>query len=288
MQLNTLLQQATKKLEKISDSANLDAELLLCHITGFAQHQLITHSESTISQQQLDNFNQLLERRLQHEPIAYIINNKEFYGYDFYVDNRVLIPRPETEELVDYALKHANKPGSILDVACGSGCIGLSLLLEYIKQNHPVKVTALDVSKSALQVTTINIERLLPKQFQQQIETVESDILQANLKQKYDLIVSNPPYIPSARIQNLEASVSNYEPILALDGGELGSKFFFKLLKLYQENLTSGGMMIVETDHTHLELLKQLIAANLPQLSNDKIEFIKDYAGKDRFLVLYS
>lgn len=218
------------------------------------------------------------------KPVEYITNHCEFFQRDFYVNSKVLIPRIESEQIVsmakDYALSmfNPNEEIHIVDIACGSGCIGISLFLELKQIFKHLKLTLSDISPDAVSVAKLNCQKLLPSN--PSVLIVESDLL-VNIPKspKIDILLSNPPYIPTSRIPTLDESVKNYEPTLALDGGQEGSEIINHLLKEIPNHTSTNPLVIIEIDHEHT-----LSSFNIPKSFQAKI--IPDYSGQNRFLIL--
>lgn len=217
-------------------------------------------------------------------PVEYLVNSAEFRGLDFYVDQSTLIPRIETEELVDLALQNIqanftdkNKI-TIADLCTGSGCVGISLALELVKNKIDFQIYFSDISKDALEVAKRNYRNLLPDYSENAIFLV-SDLFNEYPKNiKFDLVVSNPPYVPNQNISKLQNSVKNYEPIIALDGGQDGTEIINKIISLlpnYQINVNA----ILEIDDTH-DLNKIKSEGLNPSLLTDQF-------GVNRFLSLF-
>ncbi len=237
MTVSDWIGQARSRLQKLGlKSSSLESQILACKGLGESRAWLIGHGESVLSIEQIQQLEGLLVRRLNHEPLAYIVGKREFYGRDFIVDSRVLIPRQETEILVEYVLAHCQLGQSVLDLACGSGCIGITLALE----RPDLQVVASDVSADALAVAAGNSERLSAK-----VKFVESDLLSGFRCQKFNWIVSNPPYVASD--DNLSEEVKDFEPSVALYGGDDGLDIYRRLAEEAADFLeNAGGQLVVE------------------------------------------
>lgn len=206
-------------------------------------------------------------KRLEHIPVQYITGRQEFMGLEFMVNEDVLIPRFDTELLVEEVCRHS-RGKRILDVCTGSGCIAVSVAV----LGKPGKVDALDISAAALRLAGENAKRL-----QADVTFYESDLFE-NIKESYDCIVSNPPYIESGEIQNLVAEVAGCEPHLALDGGEDGLEFYRRIIRQAKNHLFSGGMLFLEIGYNQGGAVLGLLQAN----GYDRGMVKKDYAGLDR------
>lgn len=218
-------------------------------------------------------------------PVEYLVGKAEFRGLDFFVNNSTLIPRIETEKIVDLALENIMEKFStrnkivIADLCTGSGCVGISLALELVKKNYNFHLYLSDISPNALKVAQTNYKNLLPNN-PENITFLESDLFNSFPKNlNLDLVISNPPYIPTSRINTLSESVKNYEPILALDGGTDGTKIINNIidsLPAFQQKINS----IIEIDDSHsLDHIKKS--------ESYKLSLIKDTFGVNRFLSLF-
>jgi release factor glutamine methyltransferase len=266
------------------ESVNLDASLLLAQVLGISRTALAAKVTEQLSEQTLGTFNGFIERRLKRECIAYILGKKEFFNMEFLVNKNVLIPRPETETLVETALKILEKVNNIspetrllrvLDICTGTGIIAISL-----KHEKPaLQVCACDISKEALAVAKTNAKRILP-------EGCRIDFYDGNLFKAipvsdlpFSLIVSNPPYIPSNKIKTLSLEVQN-EPRIALDGGKSGFKFFKQIIKKSHSYLEKGGSLLLEADPSQMKK----IAVMLEKRGFGNIELYNDLSGQQRVI----
>ena len=240
------------KLKNIYTS-NLDTELLLSKAVRLTREKILINLESEINKKQLNLFKKFVLRRKKNEPIAYILKSKEFWRYKFKVNNEVLIPRPETEIIVDEILKltNLNSSKSILDVGTGSGCI----LISIIKERPKCRGTAIDISKNALKVAISNAKM---HQTLNKIKFINIDIDKYN-HNKYDLIVSNPPYINNISLKRLEDNVRLYEPHVALKAGYSGLSEIKKLILKSKTLLKKNGNLIFEIGNKqHFDVMKFL------------------------------
>lgn len=237
-----LLRGASEKLAAVGNAcARRDAELLLAHIAGVEPSRLPLVS-SPISEPQQRQFQAFLERRLAGEPVAHIVGEQAFWSLEFHVTPATLVPRPDTETLVEMGLAAAEniEAPRILDIGTGSGCILLSLLHELPDASG----VGLDISADALAVAERNAAR---HGLGGRVDLLESDLLAALPDASwFDLIVSNPPYIPSDDIADLMADVRDHEPLNALDGGADGLDFYRKIAEQAPLYLKAGGMLAVE------------------------------------------
>ena len=276
MNYQELLVDASKQLKTYKfNSAKLDAELILSKILGLSREKILLNLNDKINDKVFENFNYYLKLRKQNRPIAHILGFKDFWKYKFKVDKNVLIPRPETELIIEQALKNLPKLSNknILDIGTGSGCIIISI----IKERENCKATAIDKSLKALKVAKLNAEmhHVLKK-----IKFLNIDV-DKYFANKYDLIVSNPPYIKDSEILSLDKDVKLNEPKLALSGGKSGLNKVFKVIKKSRELLKTNGKLILEIgDKQSREVKKYLIKNNFNQ-----IKIFKDLSGKKRCVV---
>lgn len=285
--IRDLINEGVNKLEtaKIA-SPLLDVQLLLCHVLEVDKVFLYCHMNDTIDLRKAEEFNKLLEKRYKGCPLQYIINKQEFMGLDFYVDENVLIPRPDTEILVEKILEIMKGENfikkrsiNIADIGSGSGAIGLSLA----KYETRCKVHSVDISENALKITASNSESLEVKQ---RVKLYKGDmlspLLNKELEKSFDIIVSNPPYIPSDDIDSLQIEVSKYEPRLALDGGLDGLEYYRQIINTSPKLLAKNGVLAFEIGWNQGEDLKKL----LKETGEYKdVEIIKDLANLDRVVI---
>ena len=252
---------ATLQRSGISDSA-LEAEVLLRHVLEYDRARFYASLQDTIGVEDLERVQELTRRRIAREPLAYIIGHREFYGLDFLVSPGVLIPRQETEMLVEGALGFANnwqsEDISIADIGTGSGAIAVA-----IAANLPgARVFAIDCSAEALAIASRNCQR---HRVPDRVTLLLGDLL-APLSQAVDLIVSNPPYIATDLLSGLAPEVQR-EPQTALDGGEDGLEIIRRLFKQSTSKLKEGGQLVVEISPEQLSSVKSIAQENFPQAS---------------------
>ena len=225
-------------------TASMLARHLLCYVSGKTQEQIVADREMYASQQVCDAMESAVARILQGEPLAYILGEWTFYGMNLYIDRNVLIPRDDTCAVTQLAIKRGlflEQDPRILDLCTGSGCIGLAVA----QRVKDARVTLADVSKDALNIAKKNVIR---HQLSGRVSCVQADALAPapGFLGKFDLIVSNPPYIPTVEMAELDGSVKDYEPHLALDGGKDGLDFYRSIVKNYSSVLKPGGYMCFE------------------------------------------
>ncbi|MFW5800089.1 MAG: peptide chain release factor N(5)-glutamine methyltransferase [Spirochaetota bacterium] len=222
-------------------SPRLDSEVILMNVLNVNKTFLYAHPEYEISDDKISTINGYINRRSKKEPIAYIIGQKEFYGLTFKVNSNVLIPRPETEHMVDYIINNIPQNASLLDICTGTGCIPVS-----IKYYRPhIKVAFSDISKLALDIAIYNYKTHIGKK----PVNYKSDLFSNIPKnKKYNYISANPPYVKTDIYNFLEENVKNYEPRLALDGGISGLRYYSQIIKESHSYLTNNGKLVLEID----------------------------------------
>ena len=246
-----ILEKTIKKASQIFKNYNilsheLDAQIILSEIMGVKREYLITNNEMIISKKIMEKYNVAIKRRVKREPIAYIIGKKEFWSADFVVNRATLVPRPETELLIYKIINFfKNKSINILDIGTGSGCILLSIL----KELNSSRGIGIDISKTAIQMAQINSKKL---NLINRSKFKVFDLSKFNIG-KYDLIVSNPPYIPSKNIKNLSKDIRNYEPRIALDGGFDGLDLIKKVIYKSNYLLKKHGLLVIEIGYNQYQ-----------------------------------
>ena len=276
MNIENTLSYGVKILTKFNiKTPKLDSEILLSKVISKDRKYIILNSCEEINKKSLDDFNNLIERRKKGEPIAYITNNKEFWNDSFYVDKNVLIPRPDTELIIDQVLKifPKNKRLQLLDIGVGSGCILLSLL----KERSNFFGTGIDISKKSINISKYNAKIL---QLTNRVKFYNSDVDNFKIG-KYDLIVSNPPYIDLLNLKYLERDVINFEPKLALSGGFDGFSKIKKVVSKAADLIKKNGKLILEIGFSQTEKVRKILKEN--GFYTNKV--IKDYGKKDRCIV---
>lgn len=270
MQYAKLYQIGKEQLQKagITD-AELDARLLLEFICHTDRNALYAHGDQEIEDEKMQDFLQLIEKRAAHIPLQHLTGEQNFMGLDFLVNEHVLIPRQDTEILVEEIMRDLHDGIRILDMCTGSGCILLSLL----HYSNDCSGVGVDVSEDALAVARLNADRLAEKQ----AVFIQSDLFE-KVEGSFDLIVSNPPYIRSQEIAGLMPEVREHEPHLALDGKDDGLHFYREIIKGAMPHLKRGGQLFFEIGYDQGEAVQALLAAN----GYTEIAVVKDYAGLDR------
>ncbi len=255
-----------------------DAKILLCHILKCDKNYLLVHKNDKLPSELFIQYEELIKKRAEKMPVKYITGICEFYSLDFFVNSNVLIPRPDTEIIIDKAIKEFKKEDNIkiLDLCTGSGCVGISLATQFKNSN----VTLVDISEKALNVANKNIAK---HNLKERIHVIKKDILRDTINEKYDLIVSNPPYINENDYENLEKDVKNYEPKIALLSPVDEYKFYKRIIDVYSDNLNENGIILLEMGYNQWEYLYNY-SKNSGKFKLIEIE--KDLAGIKRVLVL--
>lgn len=263
--------------DKGADSPRLDAEVLLAHARGCQRIELYTAFEEEAAELLRESFRDLVRRRAAGTPVAYLVGHREFFSLSFHVSPDVLIPRPETELIVvrvlDLAKQQSGEPLRIADVGTGSGILAVCCA----KHLPGASVTAIDISGAALAVAAKNAKQ---HEVAERIDLVESDLFaKVPAGEPFDVIVSNPPYVASHEMAELDSSVRDHEPHLALDGGEQGTEVIARLIPQSAERLKPGGWLLMEVGPYNVQQVEQLVAGN-DQFSLEVT--IPDLAGHPR------
>jgi release factor glutamine methyltransferase len=251
-----------------------DATLLLRHVLGLSMAQVLTERERPLTREQTEMFNAAIRARAQGKPIQYITGQQEFFGLPFRVTPDVLIPRPETEHLVESAIERlrAIEAPRIADVGTGSGCIAIALA-HALPQ---AEITALDVSPAALEIAKENSRM---NGVADRIRFCESDLLSAVMPEKFDAVVSNPPYIALSEKKGLPIEVRDFEPAQALFAGKTGMEIYERLIPQAQNALAPGGWLLLEIGHGQRDAIAKLLH------DWKDVEFINDLQGIPRVAV---
>lgn len=276
MKIKELLQKEKKKLiENEIEESSLIAKILLEFVLKIEKNKLIIMQEQEIQEEKQKQYEKQIEKIIQGIPLQYITNYQEFMKLSFYVNENVLIPQPDTEILVEEVLKIAKKQNKkkILDICTGSGAIGVSLA--YNIENS--KITMSDISKEALKIARKNVKQ---NNVIEKVELIESDLLE-KIEGKFDIIVSNPPYIETSTIKTLSKQVQK-EPKLALDGGKDGLYFYKKIIKDAPNYLEKNGYLCMEIGYNQKEKILKIFQETK---NYTDIKIKKDLAGNNRVVI---
>ena len=270
-----LLNSGSYKLQKQKIKTHrIDSEILLSKVLNKSREQILIRLNQNMKNTEIFAFDNFIQRRLNKEPVAYIINEKEFWSKKFHVNKNTLIPRPETELLVEDLIKiYKNKNISLLDVGTGSGCIIISLLSELSNS----KGVGIDISSRALKIAKQNA--LLHK-VENKIKFYNKSIIKL-FNCKFDLIVSNPPYIDTKNIKNLDDDIKKYEPLIALNGGNDGLDVIKKVIYKAKEILKVNGKLAIEIGENQSSKVSKILKKNKFIIKN----YIKDNKENIRFLI---
>ena len=251
-----IIEQASKILKKYNiQSHELDAQLLLSNIMKVKREYLIINNKLTISEKIMEKYDLAIKRRIKREPVAYITGQKEFWSDNYLVNRGTLIPRSETELLIYKIVNFfKNKKVNILDIGTGSGCILLSIL----KELNFARGIGIDVSSKAIKTAEVNSKNL---KLSNRSKFKVANLDKFNLG-KYDLIVSNPPYIPSKDIKNLSKDILNYEPLTALNGGSDGLDLIKKVIYKSNNLLKRDGLLALEIGHSQYQKVSCILRSN--------------------------
>jgi len=252
------------------DEAMLDAWYLLEHITGVSRAMYFMDMDKCISEEQLQKYQESISKRARHIPLQHITGVQEFMGLEFCVNEHVLVPRQDTEVLVESVLNVLEDEMKVLDMCTGSGCILLSLLK--LTKSTDISGVGVDISEEALRVANRNAEKLGID-----VELLQGDLF-SNINEKYDVIVSNPPYIRTAVIEELAEEVKFHDPFLALDGKEDGLYFYRRIIKESPNYLKENGKLYFEIGHDQGEAVSRL----MKEAGFAEVTVKKDLAGLDR------
>lgn len=271
MVINELLQKSQNEL--------LDSILVLCKLLNVDKSYIYTYGDRKVSTDVVDKFLELMEKRSLGYPIQYILGEREFMGLDFYLDEGVLVPRPDTEILVEYIIKYIEDRYkqdniNVLDLGVGSGAISLSIA----NYCNNTQVIGVDISDKAIEVANINKNRLNLSN----VDFYKGDLFQAldglNMDKKFHIITSNPPYIPRKDIEDLDIQVKDFEPRIALDGGLDGLDFYRKITPDSKRFLSQNGLLIYEIGYDQGESVRDILIKE----GFKEVSIKKDLQGHDR------
>ena len=259
MLVNEAIAFAEQELKRSNNlNSRLDSEILVSHLINVPREIIYSKLKENLPSNKTEDLQKLVNRRAKKEPIAYILNNKEFWSTNFYVDRSVLIPRPETEVLIDLILSHINNKNnyfSILDIGTGSGCILISLLKELIS----AKGIGVDKSSKAIAIANKNS---ISQQVNNRATFKNLNLEEIKFDKKFDIIVSNPPYLPDVSLKNLNPDIKLYEPKIALQGGVQGVDFLYKIINLASKILKINGLLALEIGDNQFHNLAKYLSNN--------------------------
>ena len=276
MNIENILNQGISILKANNiPNPHLDSEILLSESINKDKKHIILNAKEILNSNQLDNFNSLIERRKNGEPIAYLINKKEFWKDEFYINKNVLIPRPDTEIIIEQVLKIYSKNSQlqILDIGTGSGCIILSIL----KERANFYGTGIDISKKSINVSKFNAKKL---KLCNRVRFYNSDVDNFKIG-KYNVIVSNPPYIKLLSLKYLERNVVSFEPRLALSGGFDGFSIIRKVISKANTLIKKNGKLILEIGFNQKNKVKEILKKEGFYIN----KVLKDYGNNDRCII---
>jgi release factor glutamine methyltransferase len=259
MLVNEAIAFAEQELKRSNNlNSRLDSEILVSHLINIPRESIYSKLKENLPSNKAEELQKLVSRRVKKEPIAYILNNKEFWSTNFYVDRSVLIPRPETEVLIDLILSQISNKNNylnILDIGTGSGCILISLLKELVK----AKGIGVDKSTKAIAIAKKNS---ISQQVDNRASFKNVNLEEIKFDKKFDLIVSNPPYLPDVSLKNLNLDIKLYEPKIALQGGVQGVDFLCKIINLASKILKINGLLALEIGDNQFHILATYLKKN--------------------------
>ena len=276
MNIENILGKASKQLNSLNiKNANLDCEVLLSNTINKDREYLILNLKQNLDKKYIDFFYNLIERRKKGEPVAYLIKKKEFWKEMFYVNKDVLIPRPDTEHLIEAVIKYTDEDSKlhILDIGTGSGCILLSILKERKKFNG----TGIDISKKSINISRYNAKELkLNNRAKFYVSDVDNFLIG-----KYDIVISNPPYIENLSLKYLDRDVINFEPKVALNGGKDGFSEIIKVINKSSTLIKKNGIFILEIGYNQKNKAIQMLKNKGFYIK----KVLKDYGKNDRCII---
>ena len=276
--MKTLLEILNLSVEHLQkkgvDEPRLSSELIITHVLNIKRLDIYLQFERVLTEEEISKIRTLLKRRSEHEPIQYILGETEFYGLKFSVDKSVLIPRSDTEILVQTAVEYiGDKPLSVFEVGTGSGCIAVSLA----NKCKNVNITACDISEQALKLAASNAKL---NGVADRIKFINLDILKKSPDSKFDVIISNPPYISKTVIESLDKQVRYFEPLGALTDGGDGLTFYRRINEITPDVLNASGSVFLEIGYDQAESVKSIYEKSLKD-----IKILRDYSGNNRVFI---
>jgi len=275
-QIKTILNEFSGRLVEVSDTARLDAQMLVSHVLEKPRTWVLAHPEASVSHKEQMRMERLAHRLETGEPLPYVLGRWEFYGFELIVTPDTLIPRPETELLIEYALSWLEKNPAhrfAADVGTGSGCITVALAAHV----HDINFISSDISFAALKIARLNLGN---HKVEKQVDLVQADLL-APFQKPFDLICANLPYIPTQTLKTLR--IYGREPSLALDGGSQGLDLIQKLLLQSQDRLSIGGLLLMEIEASQG---KAVLSLAQKTFQGSQVQIKSDLAGRDRLIAI--
>lgn len=282
MVINDLIRMGFEKLSSREFSnPQLEVRLILAKLLDVDKSFIYAYGDKEVSEDVKHSFVNLIEKRAQGYPFQYLVHEKEFMGLDFYVEEGVLVPRPDTEALVEYVLeyiksKHKDENINVLDLGVGSGAISLSIA--YYAPN--TTVYGVDIDDIPIKVANINKNKFNLSNVKFLKGSLFEPLKEIALKEKFQIVASNPPYIPNAEIEKLQVEVKTYEPRLALDGGEDGLDFYREISAKAKKYLVENGLLIFEIGYNQAQSVKEILTIE----GYKDIYILKDLQGHDRVI----
>ncbi|HAD54837.1 MAG TPA: peptide chain release factor N(5)-glutamine methyltransferase [Lachnospiraceae bacterium] len=258
------------------EESTLDARLLLEAVCGTDRNDLLAHGEQPVMSQAEEKYLNWIRQRAEHIPLQQLTGEQDFMGLTFSVNEHVLIPRQDTEILVEEVLKELHDRMRILDMCTGSGCILLSLL----HYSNDCEGLGVDLSAEALEVAERNVLKVLTPEKAEHAHFLQSDLFE-KVEGKFEIIVSNPPYIASAEVEKLMPEVRDHEPRMALDGTEDGLHFYRRIIKEAGKHLVNSGMLFFEIGYDQGQAVSELMRTG----GYREVQVVQDYAGLDRVVL---
>lgn len=255
------------------EESTLDARLLLEAVCGTDRNDLLVHGEQPVAPEAEEKYLNWIRQRAEHIPLQQLTGEQDFMGLTFSVNEHVLIPRQDTEILVEEVLKELHDGMRVLDMCTGSGCILLSLL----HYSNDCEGLGVDLSAEALEVAGRNVLKVLPPEKAEHAHFLQSDLFE-KVEGKFEIIVSNPPYIASAEVEKLMPEVRDHEPRMALDGTEDGLYFYRRIIEEAGKHLVSSGMLFFEIGYDQGQAVSELMREH----GYREVQVVQDYAGLDR------
>lgn len=257
----------------LAENARFEAELIVMNVLGISRSELVLHGKSEVTADEHEKIIKFANRRKSGEPLQYILGECEFMSLQFSVSPGVLIPRADTETLVETVIENCEDSMKVIDICSGSGCIGISIA-HYVKD---ILVDMVDISDKAVETAKKNIAA---NGVSERVKVKKMDILNEYPLEKYDIAVSNPPYIETEVIDTLQTEVKDYEPLIALDGGNDGLIFYRRIIDTASNFLKNNGLLAFEIGYNQGESVKAMMSENFKN-----VELIKDLCGNDRVVI---